>query len=85
LKPFEIAIKRSNPWLVMTSYNLVNGVHSDMNKFLLEEVLRNQWRWKGLVISDWTGTNSLVESLEAGYFIPLRSSGLAITYDPSES
>lgn len=70
LKPFEVAIKRSKPWAVMTSYNLINGTHSDMNKFLLEDVLRNQWGWNGLVMSDWTGTYSLEESLKAGYEDP---------------
>ncbi|KAH8601504.1 glycoside hydrolase superfamily [Bisporella sp. PMI_857] len=66
LKPFEIAIKASQPWAVMTSYNLVNGIHSDSSKFLLEDILRVQWGWKGLVMSDWGGTNSVAESLLAG-------------------
>lgn len=66
LKPFEIAIKEAKPWAVMTSYNIVNGVHADMNEFLLQKVLRGQWGWKGLVMSDWGGVNSTVESLQAG-------------------
>ncbi|KAF2449565.1 glycoside hydrolase family 3 protein [Karstenula rhodostoma CBS 690.94] len=67
LKPFEIAIKNANPWSVMTSYNLVNGTHADANKFLLTEVLRNQWGYKGHVMSDWGGTNSVADSLNAGH------------------
>lgn len=47
LKPFEIAIKEANPWAVMTSYNLVNGIHADMSNFLLDTVLRQQWGWSG--------------------------------------
>lgn len=66
LKPFEIAVKKSDPWALMTSYNLVNGTHADMNKYLIEDVLRKEWGFKGLVMSDWGGTNSTAESLEAG-------------------
>lgn len=58
LKPFEIAVKEANPWAFMTSYNQINGTHADASKFLLEKVLRGEWGWKGLVMSDWGGTNS---------------------------
>ena len=53
LKPFEIAVKDANPWAVMTSYNKVNGTHADSNSFLLKQVLRGDWGWDGLVMSDW--------------------------------
>lgn len=66
LKPFEIAIKEADPWAVMTSYNLVNGTHADSSDFLLKKVLRGDWGWKGLVMSDWGGTNSTAESINAG-------------------
>ncbi|KAF9730697.1 hypothetical protein PMIN03_002621 [Paraphaeosphaeria minitans] len=66
LKPFEIAVKEANPWAFMTAYNQVNGTHADANKFLLEKVLRGDWGWNGLVMSDWGGTNSTAESLNAG-------------------
>jgi beta-glucosidase len=66
LKPFEIAIKEANPMAVMTSYNILNGDHADSSSFLLKEVLRAQWGWNGLVMSDWGGTNSTAGSLEAG-------------------
>lgn len=66
LKPFEIAVKKSNPWALMTSYNLVNGIHADMQKGLIEDILRKEWGFNGLVMSDWGGTNSTVESLNAG-------------------
>jgi len=51
LKPFEIAVKKAKPWAVMTSYNLVNGVHADMSDFLLQKVLREEWRFEGYVSS----------------------------------
>lgn len=66
LKPFEIAVKEANPWAVMTAYNQVNGTHADSNTFLLKKVLRGEWGWKGLVMSDWGGTNSTVDALNAG-------------------
>jgi beta-glucosidase len=47
LKPFEIAVKEAKPWALMTSYNLVNGTHSDMNEHLLQTVLRKQWGFEG--------------------------------------
>ncbi|KAH7397529.1 glycoside hydrolase superfamily [Cadophora sp. MPI-SDFR-AT-0126] len=65
LKPFEIAIKATKPWVVMTSYNLVKGLHVDLNDFLIRKVLRDEWHFQGLV-SDWGGTNSVVASIAAG-------------------
>ncbi|KAL4977310.1 beta-glucosidase B [Aspergillus desertorum] len=56
----------SNPLAVMTAYNIVNGTHADSNSSLLRDVLRGEWGWKGLVMSDWGGTNSTVDSLSAG-------------------
>ncbi|KEY66389.1 hypothetical protein S7711_05822 [Stachybotrys chartarum IBT 7711] len=66
LRPFEIAIKEAKPWAVMTAYNLINGVHCDANEWLLKHVLRGEWRWSGLVMSDWGGTNSVADALNAG-------------------
>ena len=56
LKGFEIAVKNSEPWAVMTSYNLVNGVHTYASKDLVMEVLRNEWGFEGLVMTDWGAT-----------------------------
>ncbi|KAL9610130.1 MAG: hypothetical protein Q9167_005150 [Letrouitia subvulpina] len=47
LKPFEIAIRESNPWALMTSYNMINGVHADMHYDLLQGVLRKEWNYQG--------------------------------------
>lgn len=66
LKPFEIAVKEANPGAVMTAYNKVNGHHADSQPFLLQQVLRGEWRWDGLVMSDWGGTNSTAAALNAG-------------------
>lgn len=64
LKPFEIAVKKSDPWALMTSYNLVNGEHACSNKALLD--ILQQWGFDGLVMSDWGGVNSVVGALNAG-------------------
>ncbi|KAK7716884.1 hypothetical protein SLS63_010891 [Diaporthe eres] len=66
LKPFEIAVREANPWAIMSSYNLVNGVHADMNTLTLKDILRGEWGYDGTVISDWGGVNSTEESIVAG-------------------
>ncbi|KAI5799067.1 glycoside hydrolase superfamily [Geopyxis carbonaria] len=66
LRPFEIAVREAKPWAVMSSYNLVNGVHADMHEYTLRTILRGEWGFDGLVMSDWGGTNSVVESIKAG-------------------
>ena len=54
LKGFQIAIEKSNPYAIMTSYNLLNGLHTSENKDLLVNVLRNEWNFKGLIMTDWS-------------------------------
>ncbi|KAG5718830.1 putative beta-glucosidase I [Termitomyces sp. T112] len=66
LKPFQIAIKNANPWALMSSYNRVNGLHVSENKRLLDDILRKEWGYQGLVMSDWTGVYSTVEAIKAG-------------------
>ena len=53
LKGFKIAIEESSPIALMTSYNLINGIHSSQDKQLLIDVLRNEWKYNGLIMSDW--------------------------------
>ena len=47
LRPFEIAVREANPWAVMTSYNLINGAHADMNEHTIKDVLRGEWNYDG--------------------------------------
>lgn len=66
LHGFERAIKKSKPWTVMSSYNLLNGVQAAENKWLLTDVLRDEWEYDGVVISDWGGIKDRAASLIAG-------------------
>lgn len=66
LRPFQIALKKSKPQAFMTAYNKLNGTHCSENGWLLEELLRKEWGFDGLVMSDWFGTYSVSESINAG-------------------
>ncbi|WP_018462689.1 glycoside hydrolase family 3 C-terminal domain-containing protein [Segatella paludivivens] len=55
LKGFEMMVRKSNPWTVMSSYNKINGLYAQGNKGLLTNVLRNDWGFKGIVMTDWIG------------------------------
>ena len=66
LRPFEIAIKGAKPWTVMSSYNPVNGVQMAENRRLLTDVLRDEWGFDGIVVSDWGGVKDRIEALLAG-------------------
>lgn len=76
LRPFEMAVKNARPWAAMTSYGLINGTHADSHKWLLDDVLRQQWGFQGLVMSDWGGTNSCAGSIEAGLDLEMPGPGI---------
>ena len=64
LRGFEIAVRESAPAAIMTSYNLINGEHSCSNKWLLTDVLRNEWGYDGLVMTDWNVTGGFGNGAE---------------------
>ncbi|GJJ11758.1 hypothetical protein Clacol_005996 [Clathrus columnatus] len=66
LYPFMIAQRDAKPWAYMTAYNRLNGVHCSENPRLLTDILRREWGFDGLVMSDWFGTYSVAENINAG-------------------
>lgn len=66
LPAFEHIVKKAQPWTIMCSYNRINGVHSAQNHWLLTDVLRDEWGFEGIVMSDWGADHDRVASLNAG-------------------
>lgn len=66
LKGFEICVKESDPWTIMSSYNLINGVHTSESGALLEGILREEWGFDGMVTTDWGIKNNPVAEVKAG-------------------
>lgn len=66
LSAFERVVKKSNPWAIMTSYNKVNGTYTSENTHLLSDILRKEWGYDGVTVSDWGGVNNRVDALKAG-------------------
>jgi beta-glucosidase len=66
LKPFEIAVEAAQPWTVMTSYNKINGTMASERSDLLTNILRREWGFKGMVMTDWFGGQHATLQMEAG-------------------
>ena len=66
LKAFEIVVKEANPWSIMSSYNIINGQRASENRELLEDILRGEWGWKGMVTTDWWTCGEHYKETKAG-------------------
>lgn len=73
LRAFEIAIRESSPWAIMSAYNKINGTYASENAWLLTDVLREEWAYDGVVVSDWGAVHHPVEAVAAG--LDLRMPG----------
>lgn len=73
---FEMCVKEAKPWTVMNSYNRINGEYASQNKWLQEEVLRKEWGYKGLIVTDWGANVNRVDGLKCGTDLEMPSSGI---------
>ncbi|HOU13798.1 MAG TPA: glycoside hydrolase family 3 C-terminal domain-containing protein [Anaerolineae bacterium] len=78
LAQFEMVVKEANPWTVMCSYNRINGVYASENDYLLNQILKGEWGFEGVVVSDWGANHTTVESVAGG--LDLEMPGPALYY-----
>ena len=76
LTGFEISVKEGGAKAIMTSYNQVNGIYANENEHLLKDILRDEWGFDGIVITDWGGSNDHVKGVQAGSDLEMPTPGL---------
>ncbi len=67
LKAFQMIIEDAKPWSIMSAYNKVNGEYCTENSYLLDKILRKEWKYNGIVISDWGAENNRISGLKVGH------------------
>ncbi len=73
LAGFETAVKKAQPWTVMASYNKINGTYVCANKYILTDILRKEWGFDGIVVSDWGAVSDRVDDVRAGMDLEMPS------------
>lgn len=66
LRAFEIIVKKANPWTMMCSYNQLNGTYTSEHEHLLNDILRGEWNYDGVLMSDWTAVHNRLKGISAG-------------------
>ena len=80
LSQFEMVVKEAKPWTVMCAYNRINGTYASQHNYLLNDILRGEWGFDGLVVSDWMANHTIFESVQSG--LDLEMPGPAKYYGP---
>lgn len=75
LTAFEMSVKQGGAKTIMSSYNLLNGTYTNENPHLLKEILRDEWGFEGVVVTDWGGDNDRIEGLKAGNELEMPTTG----------
>lgn len=65
LRPYEAVVRNTHPWAMMNSYNQINGTHASENKYIMKDILRDEWGFDGVLMTDWGGIVNRVEGLKA--------------------
>ena len=81
LQPFEIAVKQGNTKTIMSAYNKVNGQYANENEYILNKVLREDWNYEGLVVTDWGGNNDRVLAMKCNSDLEMPTTASETNYD----
>jgi beta-glucosidase len=66
LRGYQIALRKSDPWMIMTSYNKINGYYTPEDKALLQDIVRDEWNYKGVMVTDWVAGKDFIAQMRAG-------------------
>lgn len=79
LKAFEITVKESDPWMMMSSYNRINGTYASENGFTQEQIVKREWGFDGVMVSDWGGAHDTMGCMLGGLDLEMGGPGIHLT------
>lgn len=82
LRPFELAVKEADPWCMMSAYNKVNGVFSSANQKIQVDIVRNEWNYQGVIMSDWNGAHDTMDCALGGMDLEMGQGQNSIMGEP---